>query len=419
MSGADGDVSLVVCVTGLSGEPLLDAIPAEESWSVADVADRLPALLPGRKYDLVLGDEVLQPTLKLSELEAGGPKLCLSAVVSATEKAQEEMDLALIEAAGELDLDRVSALLAAGASAAFVHDPEGVWGSQSRKSALHKALRNCDADHRPLKRQVVETLLAAKADVNAKQVSSDWRGCGSSNSAFEMALPDAMDDAGYLRLFLDAGADANTKSVRTVHSMRTDGQSSHYILHRAVRQGKVDVVRALLDAGANINAVASEHMHNERGFNRHTDETSLHIACGGGDVATTALLLERGANVNEIRKDLAHEEVTRTEEPKSDDPRDPDFEPTVRCVPVKETALHLAIGQGSVALVTLLVCAGADVSEPRVYGDAGTSAEELCGENAELLEALHSVWSPSLHARFDSDVLPSVEAAIARCAERA
>jgi len=413
MSGADGDVSLVVCVTGLSGEPLLDAIPAEESWSVADVADRLPALLPGRKYDLVLGDEVLQPTLKLSELEAGGPKLCLSAVVSATEKAQEEMDLALIAAAAKLDLDRVSALLAAGASAVFVQDPEGVWGSLDRKSALHAALERRGGE-RAMKRQVVEALILARADVNALRVERDWRGCSSRMSAFEMVLPYAMDDVGYLRLFLDAGADANTRSVHTSHSISTDGNRSYYILHQAVQDGKVEIARALLDARADVEAVASEHTSNERGFNRERDEKSLHIACGRGNVAMTALLLEHGANVNAVRQNLLHEKVAPTKAQVTDDPRHPDYQKTVRCVPVQETALHLAISTSNAALVSMLVCAGADVSIPRFCEGVGTLAEELCGENAELLGALRSACSPS-QAGSDADAPPREDVAVALC----
>merc|ERR1712032_971197 len=102
------------------------------------------------------------------------------------------MDMALIEAAGGLDTQRVKVLLDAGANAAFLHDPPGTWGSKDSKSVLHMALMS---RQKPQERKaVVELLLNAKADVNSKRCESDWRGCGSSTTAFEMVLNRISDD---------------------------------------------------------------------------------------------------------------------------------------------------------------------------------------------------------------------------------
>lgn len=202
--------------------------------------------------------------------------------------------------------------------------------------------------------------------------------------------------------------------------MRTDGSSEHYVLHTAIQGGNLEITRALLDASAQVDAVASEHFNNERGYNRHTEETALHQSCAKGDLAMCALLLARGADVNAIRKDLKQEH-TGVDSP-TDDPRDDSFVPSVRCVPIRETALHIAIQKQHVNLTTLLVCAGADASIPRNFysGDLGdaendwsdTSAEELCNKDAELLKALKTEWTPETHHLFPADVRASVEAAL-------
>jgi len=259
--------------------------------------------------------------------------------------------------------------------------------------------------------EVVESLLVANADVNAMRCSKDWRGCGSDASAFEMILPPAMKDAALLRKFLAAGANANTRAVRHVHSMRTDGQSVSFVLHQAARCGNIEVVRAFLQAGAQVDAVASEHFVNERGHNRHMEETSLHVACKRGDFATAALLIEHGADLNAVREDLEQEEVELSNPNATDDPRDDDFEPRVRCIPIKETALHLAITVKNQALVALLTCAGAEAGD-RQRGDVCSSCEELCRGDAELLRALKAEW-PDARCFFHGDLLASAEQALA------
>jgi len=417
-ASASSGATFALCVRSLAGELLAALEEARGEWSAADIAERLPPLLPGHRYKLMRGDKVLEASMTVNDLLPRPDEeedLFVSAVVTKTERAQEEMDLALIQAAKDLDADRVGALLSAGASAAFVHDPPGTWGAQDRKTALHMAISSRvqkDAAAGSWK-AVIESLIAAKADVNAMRASSDWRGCGSSASAFEMILPSALQDASLLKTFLDAGANPNTKSVRNVHSMRTDGCSQSYVLHQAVAKGNMEVARTFLDAGAEVDAVASEHFQNERGFNRHMDETSLHIACRRGDVAMAALLLERGAGIDKVRKDLEQEERAPSKEPTTYDPRDPDFEPTVTCVPVEETPLHIAISNKHASLAAFLVCAGADASRVRVRGEAKSSPEELCGDDAKMAHALRAQWSPAVQQLFEGDVLAVVEAVVA------
>jgi ankyrin repeat protein len=322
----------------------------------------------------------------------------------------QEVNMKLLEAAKQLDSEAVQSLLASGASAKFVHDPPGTWGASSTKSALHVAINSGYRDNWDRAWPIVQSLIAANADVNAQRHEYDWRGCGSSESAFEMVLPHAMTDVKVLETFLNAGADANTKSVRHRHSMRTDGTSIHYVLHTAVQGGDLEITRALLDAGAKVDAVASDIFDNERGFNEHKEETALHQACAIGNLAMVALLLARGANVDAIRVSLDREQLA-VDSP-TDDPRDPEFVCSVRCIQVKESPIHIAIRRKNANLLLMLVCAGADVCKPRVRGDVNISSVELCGGDEELLSALNAEWKPETHHLFPQEVQESVKTAL-------
>lgn len=330
----------------------------------------------------------------------------------------DDPNVELVGAAGRLDAEHVAVLLAEGASAKFVHELPGTWGSASSKTALHAAIEARPQDMASTDGvgawvATIKLLLDAKSDVNAKRREYDWRGCGTTRTAFEMVVPVAisMQDVSLIEAFLACGADPNTKAVRDVHSMRTNGRSVRYVLHEAVQSNNLEVTRALIDRGAHVDAYSSEHFDNERGFNRHMDEMALHIACAAGCLAMVALLLAGGADVDAVRRDL-EQEKTGVESP-TDDPRDPEFEASVRCVPVEERAVHIAVLRGNAKLLVMLLCAGADCSSPRVRGESTTPIEELCGENQELLQALKTQWTPQSGALLPAEVRESTEEALA------
>jgi len=424
-------------VVSVSGEELA-LIPASVDWSCADVARNLQGkspLLPGHEYRLIHGINSLTDDQKIRDVDRQSSEMKLTAVVQAKASVQEDLDMALIDAAGTLDHSRVQTLLAAGASAAFIHNPPGRWGSCDARSALHVAIQRqpraqagAHSTEVDQWKALLQTLLEAKADANAERRKAGWGGCGSSISAFEMVLPAAMQDAGLLQSFLAAGANPNTESRHVVHSRHTNGGSCQGVLHTAVLSGNHEVVKTLLDAKANVDAARSERIVNERGPNKDMGETSLHIACKSGDVKMSALLLEYAAEVNAMRDDLVDEDgselelVARVPDKTKmawDGPRDPDYVRPSRCIPVQETALHIAIMIRHAGLVTLLACAGADASIPRRRGETATSTEELCGGEAPLLHALSASWpvSPALPALAGDDA-PCVEAAIAALAAR-
>lgn len=219
-----------------------------------------------------------------------------------------------------------------------------------------------------------------------------------------------MKDLRLLERLLAAGADPNTRRVREVHSMRTDGRSEKSVLFNAVETRSLELARALLDAGARVDDPHTERFDNERGYNEDMEQTALHVAVRGGDVAMAALLIARGANVNSWRRSLEQRDSGETGE--TDDPREAGFVSEVVCVPIRETPLHLALRKRHDGLVTLLACAGADPSLERADGDQRQTCEELCEEDVTLLRALRAEWTPETHHLFPAEVRSSVEAAL-------
>ena len=231
------------------------------------------------------------------------------------------LDVALIEAAKALNIEQVQRLLGDGACPKFKHDPEGVWGSRDSYTALHVAILAAqqggnDMDEATI--AVILALIAAGAEVNATRESYNWKGTGDTCTAFELVLPQALKNATLMNAFLDAKADPNTKSTRSVHSMRTDGFYEHFVLHTAVKSGTVKVVSLLLGKQANVDALSREVVHNERGHNQDRKESALHMACRRHDVKMCALLLAHMANVNASMHYLEHIEQKGSEH---DDPR--------------------------------------------------------------------------------------------------
>eukprot|EP00927_Polykrikos_kofoidii_P034537 TRINITY_DN2928_c0_g2_i1.p1 TRINITY_DN2928_c0_g2~~TRINITY_DN2928_c0_g2_i1.p1 ORF type:complete len:457 (+),score=90.59 TRINITY_DN2928_c0_g2_i1:102-1373(+) len=386
-----------VRVSTFAGLEIATVTGAEGKWTSANVVkafiDKID-LLPGHEYKFVSGDTTLEGPITLEDVFGEtcveGAMLELVGVVTEKESMQDDLNLALIKAAEQADVERVKILLNAGASAAFVHDPPGTWGSADTKSALHEALNIRNAEEN--RRAVIELLLNAKADVNAERRKSDWRGCGSTKTAFEMLRVNNPSDEELFEVFLASGANPNAVSRRNVASMRSDGYSTNFLLHDAVKANSERIVHALLCSRAVVDAVAEEKIENERGYNRDKEETALHVAIGCGHLGMVKLLLANGANVNFPRKDLdlIEREVdpSETNEEQIDDPREEGYVSPVIMKEVEETALHIAIQEKNADIVAVLIAANADVSATRLHGEVRFSATDLCGDNHQLLGAL-------------------------------
>ncbi len=219
-----------------------------------------------------------------------------------------------------------------GASAKYVKKENGVWGARSSNTAIHCALKHQNIE-------MTQFLLERGAQAGALLEDYDWRGCGSSRTAFERASKLGED---YVLLFLKHGADPNLESRSDTHSMRTDGSSSWRLLHRAVEQGSETLVDALLKAGADITLRQTEKYDNERGYNRDNSHNALHIACRRNHLAIAARLLDeaarRGLNdfVDATCTHTVHKERNPgAPPPEFDDPRREGYVSPVICVQVR------------------------------------------------------------------------------------
>ncbi|MHC4537535.1 MAG: ankyrin repeat domain-containing protein, partial [Planctomycetota bacterium] len=132
---------------------------------------------------------------------------------------QAKKDKSLFEAAAKGDIDRVKALIAAGADA-NMKDKEGC-------TPLHIAAHRGHT-------AVVQLLSAEGASVNARHDEEGWMPL---HVAAYSGHPDAVE------LLLAEGTDVNTR----LHT-------GHTSLHLAAGNGHVDVVELLLAEGANIEA---------------------------------------------------------------------------------------------------------------------------------------------------------------------
>jgi len=133
--------------------------------------------------------------------------------------------------------------------------------------------------------EIVRILLEAGADV--KCTNSNNRTClhaliNAYSSAKDSKKPAAgvstVDIVSVIKSLLEAGADVNTWSLQ-----------QEAALYQAIIAGHEDIVKLLLDAGAETNGSSSCH--------------PLHVACERGNTEIVALLLQHGVNVNAVSDD--------------------------------------------------------------------------------------------------------------------
>jgi len=127
---------------------------------------------------------------------------------------------------------------------------------------------------------LIENLLRAGANPSAEDqraaVSQGLERQAPLHYAYDWPMPERLQ---LVRLLLNAGANARAKS-----------KYGHTPLHLFAIRNYVDEMRLLLDAGANANACNS------------SGHTPLHNAAGFGDSAAVGLLLDSGADPNAYRK---------------------------------------------------------------------------------------------------------------------
>ena len=137
-----------------------------------------------------------------------------------------------------------------------------------------------------------------------------------------------------IRRYVESGADVNEEIISSVVNCET-------LLHLAATHHHVDIMRYLIEQGADVNAVNGEGL------------TPLAVAAGFTDEpAAVALLLEHGAEVD----GRGHAD---------------------------ETALQVASTTGNPQIVELLLQRGAELRDAKAICDAQLARPELAHSHAE------------------------------------
>jgi cytohesin len=209
----------------------------------------------------------------------------------------------------------------------------------------------------------VQTALENGANPNAKN---------NNNGSTPLHIAAYKGHVEIVKILLDRGADLNAKD-----------NTGHAPLHWAAIEGHVDVVRVLLDRGANPNA------------KNNTGHTPLHNAAYFGHVEIVKILLDRGADLN--AKDNTghaplhwaaiegHVDVVRVLLDRGANPNAKNN--------TGHTPLHNAAYFGHVEIVKLLLERGAD---PRIADNGGHIPLDYAKDSAIRIYILSNMQYPRL-----------------------
>lgn len=156
------------------------------------------------------------------------------------------------------------------------------------------------------------------------------------------------EDAAEVARLLEGGANPDVEDGR-----------GNAALARAARDGQLEIVQLLLDAGADVNSTGT--------YGLGTDDAAIELAANYGHLAIVELLIAHGADVNQEDSEYGvtaigaaawynHDEVVRLLLEKGADPN------WVSDWNLGETPLHWAAFNGSLESAELLLDAGVDVN---------------------------------------------------------
>ncbi len=273
---------------------------------------------------------------------------------------------ALYTAIAKGDVAMVRLLVEAGAD---VNAAEGFGGN----TPLHEAVEQGDAE-------IVKILVEAGADVEAK---------GYFDST-PLSLAAEEGAAEIMQILLGSGPDADTPAGgedKEAESMPSIGSEA---LYTAIEKGDVAMVRLLVEAGADVNAA--------EGFGGNTP---LHEAVEQGDAEIVKILVEAGADVeakgyfDRTPLSLAAEEgaaeimqILLGSGPDADTPAGGEDKEAESMPSIGSEALYTAIEKGDVAMVRLLVEAGADVNAATGFGGNTPLHEAVEQGDVEIVKIL-------------------------------
>ncbi len=273
---------------------------------------------------------------------------------------------ALFTAIEKGDVETVRLLVEAGAD---VNAAEGFGGN----TPLHEAVKKGDVE-------IVKILVAAGADVNAEGYFD--------RTPLTLATEEGATEI--LQILLGTGPDADTSVGGEDKEAASTPSVGSEALYSAIEKGNVEMVRILVEAGADINAAD--------GFGGNTP---LHEAVEQGDAEIVRILVAAGADVHaegyfdRTPLTLAAEEgateilqILLGTGPDADTSVGGEDKEAVSTPSVGSEALYTAIEKGDVEMVRLLVEAGADINAAEGFGGNTPLHEAVKKGDLEIVKIL-------------------------------
>ena len=273
---------------------------------------------------------------------------------------------ALFTAIENDDVEMVRLLVEAGAD---VNAAEGFGGN----TPLHEAVEKGDAE-------IVKILVAAGADVNAEGFMS--------RTPLSLATEEGATEI--MQILLGPGLDAGTSTDGEDEEAASAPPMGSEALFAAIENDDVEMVRLLVEAGADVNAA--------EGFGGNTP---LHEAVEKGDTEIVKILVAAGADVeaegfmSRTPLSLAAEEgateiiqILLGPGPDAGTSADDEDKEAASAPPMGSEALFTAIENDDVEMVRLLVEAGADVNAAEGFGGNTPLHEAVEKGDAEIVKIL-------------------------------
>jgi len=322
-----------------------------------------------------------------------------------TTETPKSLDEQLCEICGQGNLDEVKKLVEQGANPnAKIHKSIG-WDSYTF-SPLHYAL---GMKKSTLNIPIVQFLLEHGADINVKMSAEGWNTRGSvSESGFERIVSLVLQgsDVGLFRLALKYGGNPNTVISESHETMRSDSSKRCQLIHNIVGCHRPDILKVLLELGANSNAESTSSYQSEYGANENTVQTPLHLlltAKGPFDFLSAGLLVKYGCDVNMYQSNLDQVKTEKIDNGVTD-PRNNDYDPGLITYRIKITPLQLAIKNENISAILFLLSNGVNIRCPYFIEDKEHSLEvfmekysNLDKNKMEYMKMVLKGWKPELN----------------------